>query len=219
MIKAVIYDMDGLIIDSEPLWQEAEISVFKSININLTKEDCMKVMGMRTDEVVDYWFRRFPWEAPSKTEITSAIVRELIRLIKEKGKLMEGVKESLDFVRSMDVKIALASSSSYEIINAVLEKFGLMKEFEEVYSAQEEEYGKPHPAVYISAAKRLDVAPVECLAIEDSLNGILAAKAAKMKCIAIPYEGVRHDRRFAIADVKLDSLRQIDSEVWRSIKD
>jgi len=219
MIKAVIYDMDGLIIDSEPLWQEAEISVFKSININLTKEDCMKVMGMRTDEVVDYWFRRFPWEAPSKTEITSAIVRELIRLIKEKGKLMEGVKESLDFVRSMDVKIALASSSSYEIINAVLEKFGLMKEFEVIYSAQEEEYGKPHPAVYISAAKRLDVAPVECLAIEDSLNGILAAKAAKMKCIAIPYEGVRHDRRFAIADVKLDSLRQIDSEVWRSIKD
>ena len=218
MIKAVIYDMDGLIIDSEPLWQEAEISVFKSININLTKEDCMKVMGMRTDEVVDYWFRRFPWEAPSKTEITSAIVRELIRLIKEKGKLMEGVKESLDFVRSMDVKIALASSSSYEIINAVLEKFGLMKEFEEVYSAQEEEYGKPHPAVYISAAKRLNVAPVECLAIEDSFNGVLAAKAAKMKCIAIPYEGVRHDRRFAIADVSLDSLMQIDEDVWKSVE-
>jgi len=219
MIKAVIYDMDGLIIDSEPLWQEAEISVFKSININLTKEDCMKVMGMRTDEVVDYWFRRFPWEGPSRMDITSAIIRDLIELIREKGELMEGVKESLDFVKSQDVKTALASSSSYEIINTVLEKFGLMKEFEEVYSAQEEEYGKPHPAVYISAAKRLDVAPVECLAIEDSLNGILAAKAAKMKCIAIPYEGVRHDRRFAIADVKLDSLRQIDSEVWRSIKD
>ena len=188
MIKAVIYDMDGLIIDSEPLWQEAEISVFKSLNINLAKEDCMKV-------------------------------RELIRLIKEKGKLMEGVKESLDFVRSKDVKIALASSSSYDIINTVLEKFRLMKEFEEIYSAQEEEYGKPHPAVYISAAKRLNVAPVECLAIEDSLNGVLAAKAAKMKCIAIPYVGVRHDRRFAIADVTLDSLMKIDSEVWGRVED
>ena len=98
MVKAVIYDMDGLIIDSEPLWQEAEISVFKSLKINLSKEDCMKVMGMRTDEVVDYWFRRFPWEGPSRTEITSDIIRELIGLIKEKGELMEGVKESLDFV-------------------------------------------------------------------------------------------------------------------------
>ena len=218
MIKAVIYDMDGLIIDSEPLWQEAEISVFNSVNVNLTKDDCMKVMGMRTDEVVDYWFRRFPWDGPSKTDITSAIIRDLIGLIKEKGELMEGVKESLDFVRSKYVKIALASSSSYEIINTVLEKFGLMKEFEEIYSAQEEEYGKPHPAVYISAAKRLNVAPVECLAIEDSFNGVLAAKAAKMKCIAIPYEGVRHDRRFAIADVSLDSLMQIDEDVWKSVE-
>ncbi|MEK6725541.1 MAG: hexitol phosphatase HxpB [Deltaproteobacteria bacterium] len=219
MVKAVIYDMDGLIIDSEPLWQEAEISVFKSLKINLSKEDCMKVMGMRTDEVVDYWFRRFPWEGPSRTEITSDIIRELIGLIKEKGELMEGVKESLDFVRSKGVKTALASSSSYEIINTVLEKFGLMKEFEKIYSAQEEEYGKPHPAVYISAAKRLNVAPVECLAIEDSFNGVLAAKAAKMKCIAIPYEGVRHDRRFAIADVSLDSLMQIDLDVWRRVED
>lgn len=218
MVKAVIYDMDGLIIDSEPLWQEAEISVFKSIKINLAREDCMKVMGMRTDEVVDYWFRRFPWEGPSKAEITSEIIRQLIRLIKEKGELMEGVKESLAFARSKDVKIALASSSPYEIINTVLEKFGLREEFEEIYSAQEEEYGKPHPAVYISAAKRLNVAPAECLAIEDSFNGVLAAKAAKMKCIAIPYEGVRHDRRFIIADVALDSLMQIDSDVWRRIE-
>lgn len=218
MLKAVIYDMDGLIIDSEPLWQEAEISVFRSVNVNLTREDCMKVMGMRTDEVVDYWFRRFPWEDPSKTEITSAIIRELIRLIKEKGELMEGVKESLAFMKSKDVKTALASSSSYEIINTVVEKFGLMKEFEEIYSAQEEEYGKPHPAVYISAAIRLNVAPVECLAIEDSLNGVLAAKAAKMKCIAVPYEGVRRDRRFSIADVTLDSLMQIDSDVWSRVE-
>ena len=219
MVKAVIYDMDGLIIDSEPLWQEAEISVFKSIKINLTKEDCMKVMGMRTDEVVDYWFRRFPWEGPSKTDITSAIIRDLIGLIKEKGELMEGVKESLAFVKSQDVKTALASSSSYEIINTVLEKFGLRNEFEEIYSAQEEEYGKPHPAVYISAAKRLNVAPAECLAMEDSLNGVLAAKAAKMKCIAIPYEGVRNDRRFIIADVTLDSLMQLDSDAWRRVED
>lgn len=215
MIKAVIYDMDGLIIDSEPLWQEAEISVFRSVNVNLTREDCMRVMGMRTDEVVDYWFRKFPWDGPSKIEITSEIIRELIGLIKEKGELMEGVKESLAFVKSKGARTALASSSSYEIINTVLDKFGLMKEFEAIYSAQEEEYGKPHPAVYISAAKKLNIAPVECLAIEDSLNGVLAAKAAKMKCIAVPYEGVRRDQRFVIADVTLDSLMKIDEEGWR----
>ena len=219
MIKAAIHDMDGLIINSEPLWQEAEISVFKSVNISLTGEDCMKVMGMRTDEVVDYWFRKFPWEGPSEAEITSEIIRELIRLVKEKGIMMDGVKESLAFVKSKGLRTAMASSSSYNIINTVLEKFGLMKEFEVIYSAREEEYGKPHPAVYISAAKRLNVAPVECLAIEDSLNGVLAAKAAKMKCIAVPYEGVKHDRRFAIADVRLDSLIQINSDLWGTVED
>lgn len=74
MVKAVIYDMDGLIIDSEPLWQEAEISVFKSLNINLKKEDCMKVMGMRTDEVIDHWFRIFQWAGPSKAEVASSVI-------------------------------------------------------------------------------------------------------------------------------------------------
>lgn len=172
---------------------------------------------MRTDEVVDYWFRRFPWEGPSKTEITSAIIKEQIGLIKNKGKLMAGVAGSLALARSKSSKIALASSSSYEIINTVLEKFGLKNEFDVIYSAQEEEYGKPHPAVYISTAKKLNISPVECLAVEDSFNGVLAAKAAKMKCIAVPYEGVKSDRRFAIADVTLDSLLQLNKGVWKRV--
>lgn len=219
MIKAVIYDMDGLIIDSEPLWQEAEIEIFRKVKLNLTAQDCIKTMGLRTDEVVDYWFRRFPWEGPSKSEISSAIMNRVIELIKEKGELMEGVESSLNFIKSRGVKMALASSSSYEIIDTVLNKFDLRDRFELRYSSHEEEFGKPHPAVYISTAKRLKVAPVECLAIEDSLNGVLAAKAAKMTCIAIPDETARQDMRYSIADVRLDSLTRIDSEIWRKISE
>ena len=108
---------------------------------------------------------------------------------------------------------ALASSSSYRIIDAVVDKFGLRNRFELIYSAQEEPFGKPHPGVYISAAQKLGVTPESCLAIEDSINGVVSAKAAKMKCIAVPEPAARNDRRYGIADVVLDSLNDVERPI------
>jgi sugar-phosphatase len=99
-----------------------------------------------------------------------------------------------------------------EIIAAVLRTIGLTDDFDVLQSAEHEPYGKPHPAVYIECARSLGIAPANCLALEDSPAGVLAAKAAKMTCIAIPPHELRDDQRYCIADLQLDSIEQFSAE-------
>ncbi|MEL6927260.1 MAG: hexitol phosphatase HxpB [Cyanobacteria bacterium J06600_6] len=219
MIKAVIFDMDGLLIDSEPLWQEAEILVFKQVGISLTSELCQRTQGLRIDEVVDYWYQRYPWTNLSKPEVEELIVSQVIKLIQLKGEALPGIEQAIAFVESKNIKIALASSSAIIIIQAALSKLGLTDTFAEVYSAESEILGKPHPGVYLTTAKQIDVAPQSCLAIEDSLNGVLAAKAAQMQCIAIPEQIQQGNPKFAIADCILKSLEELDDSVWNKFNE
>ena len=217
MIEAVIFDMDGVLIDSEPFWQESEIDAFGRVGLRLTREMCMQTMGLRVDEVVDYWHRRRGWEGVTSVELEEAIIGGVEERILSKGEAKEGVEHALGFFRGRGVKVALASSSAYRLIRAVTERFGLADRFDCVYSAEEEEYGKPHPGVYLTTARRLGVRPAACLAVEDSFNGVLAAKAARMRCVAVPEEGARRDPRFSIADAVLGSLEEIDEEFWRHV--
>ncbi len=217
MIKAVIFDMDGLLIDSEPLWQEAEMLIFKQVNIMLTPELCLQTKGLRIDEVVDYWYQKYPWKNLSKQEVEEFIVAKVIELIHLKGEPLAGVDYAISFVKQKQVKIALASSSASKIIQAALQKLNLTDIFAEIYSAESEVLGKPHPGVYLTTANKLNVSPQECLALEDSLNGVLAAKAAQMKCIAIPEPLQYNNPQFAIADVILKSLEKFNDDVWSNI--
>ena len=217
MIKAVIFDMDGLLIDSEPLWQEAEILVFKQVNITLTHELCLQTKGLRIDEVVNYWYQKYPWQNLTKKEVETLIVEKLINLIHLKGEPLPGVEKVVSFVQQKPVKIALASSSATIIIKAALQKLNLIDVFTQIYSAETEPLGKPHPGVYLTTADKLNVLPQECLAIEDSLNGVLAAKSAQMKCIAIPEELEQNNPKFAIADIQLNSLEALNDSVWNSL--
>ncbi|WP_319420022.1 hexitol phosphatase HxpB [Pleurocapsa sp. FMAR1] len=217
VIKAVIFDMDGLLIDSEPLWQEAEILIFKQVNILLTSELCLQTKGLRIDEVVDYWYQRHPWTNLAKQKVEELIIAKVIELIHLRGEPLPGVDRAISFVQQKQVKIALASSSASKIIQAVLQKLELTNVFAEVYSAESEVLGKPHPGVYLTTANKLNVSPSECLALEDSLNGVLAAKAAQMKCIAIP-EPLEYDNpKFAIADTILKSLAEFNDDIWHSL--
>ena len=209
--------MDGLLIDSEPLWQEAEILIFKRVNIELTRELCLQTKGLRIDEVVNYWYQKYPWTNLTKKEVEDLIVASVIELIHLKGEPLAGVERAISFVRQKQVQIALASSSATIIIQAALQKLKLADVFVQIYSAQTELFGKPHPGVYLTTANKLNVLPQECLALEDSLNGVLAAKAAQMKCIAIPEPLQYNNPKFAIADITLKSLEQLNDEVWNSI--
>lgn len=219
MIKAVIFDMDGVLIDSEPFWQESEIDAFGRVGLELTREMCLETMGLRVDEVVSYWRRRRAFDDCPAGELEDAIIGGVAERILSKGEAKEGVTDALEFFRGRGVGVALASSSAYRLIRAVTERFGLADKFDCIYSAEEEEYGKPHPAVYLTTARRLGVDASACLAVEDSFNGVLAAKAARMKCVAIPEPAQRRDPRFAIADAVLGSLAEVNLELWRRLDD
>ncbi|MEM7759373.1 MAG: hexitol phosphatase HxpB, partial [Cyanobacteria bacterium P01_A01_bin.40] len=196
-------------------WQQAEILVFEQVNIKLTPELCRQTKGLRIDEVVNYWYQKYPWTNLAKSEVEQSIVDKLIELIKSRGQPLTGVEHAISFVQQKQVKIALASSSSLKIIQAALETLNLTDIFVEIYSAESEVLGKPHPGVYLTTANKLNVSPQFCLALEDSLNGVLAAKAAQMKCIAIPEASQRNNPQFAIADQLLNSLNDLNDEVWQ----
>lgn len=217
MIKAVIYDMDGVLIDSEPLWRKAEIRSFAKFNISLTEDMCKMTTGLREDEVVAYWFREFHVKSGNEKLIEKQIWKYIIELIQTESKPKDGVFESLEFFKKKNLKLALASTSAMILINTVIDKFQIRDYFEVIHSAEFEKNGKPHPDVYISTAKKLGAHTIECVAIEDSFNGIIAAKAAKMKCVAIPEKEFLEDKRLGIADVVLSSLNEVNDDLLEKL--
>ncbi|MCS7004696.1 MAG: hexitol phosphatase HxpB [Cytophagales bacterium] len=211
--KAVIFDMDGLLIDSEPFWKIAEKETFRLVGLELTTQMCEQTMGLRLDEVVEYWYSRHPWSNYSKKEISKKIAERVKELIEQQGELMPGALRALQMARELELKIALASASSTVLIDAVLNKFDLRSFFDVVHSAQFEEYGKPHPAVFLTTAQKLGVLPSECTVLEDSFYGVIAAKAARMKVIAVPDASHFPQLRFYAADVKIASLEELTPEM------
>ena len=139
--------MDGVLIDSEPLWQQAEKRVFANVGLELTTADCLRTKGMRVDEVVDFWFRQHPWDDFGKQEIVDSILNELIDLIKSQGERMLGVHESIQYFKNQGMPLAIATSSPIRVMEAILSKLEIEQNFDVLCSAENEAFGKPHPAV------------------------------------------------------------------------
>ena len=205
-MKAAIFDMDGLLIDSEPLWQEAEITVFRSVGVTLTRELCRETVGVRLDGVVRHWYEKSPWQGESLEAVEARILEVVSRLVVERGKPMPGVRETIDILNAAKYELAVASSSPMQLIRTALEKFGLIEYFSVLHSADAEVEGKPNPAVYLSAMSRLGVEPNNCIAFEDSAIGVRAAKSAGARVIAVPDPADALNPGFANADVVLASL-------------
>ncbi|PUZ24566.1 hexitol phosphatase HxpB [Chitinophaga costaii] len=218
MINTVIFDMDGLLIDSEPLWGAAMQEVFAKLGVNLTQEQYAQTTGLRTQEVVTYWHNHFKWDSASPDKVTNDILDTVTRKIIEQGRPMEGMTYILDFFKQRPFKVGLASSSPIRLIDAVLDHFKIRNYFDAVTSAEFESHGKPHPAVYIACAKALGSDVLQCLAFEDSAAGMTAAKAARMKVVVVPDEHVRDQPRFGLADVKLKSLLDFNETVLAGLQ-
>ena len=205
--KAVIFDMDGVLIDSEPLWKIAMENAFQKVGINLERKQFAQTVGLRIDEVIRYWRARFPWTGYSNEEVEELIISGLEQLITENGAPLAGVIDTLDYLKSKGLKIGLATSSYNRLIHFNLNHLKIGHYFDFTHSAEDESHGKPHPAVYLTCAKQLSVSPLECLVIEDSFSGILAGKAARMDVIAIPEKTHEPDNRLVIADYQFDDMQ------------
>jgi HAD superfamily hydrolase (TIGR01509 family) len=214
---ASIFDMDGLLIDSEILWHEAEIEILGDLGVPLEPAGCRTTKGMFVGEVTEYWHGQYPWAGPTPAEVAVTIVDRVIALLLAKGELKPGAEQAISLCAAHGLPLALASSSQYRLIETALEHFDLRRHFALVHSAEDEAYGKPNPAVFLTAATKLGTAPRDCLVWEDAPAGVLAAKAATMACIAVPEQGEGHHPAFGLADAVLDSLLDMDEARYEQV--
>jgi HAD superfamily hydrolase (TIGR01509 family) len=212
-MKALIFDMDGVLVDSEPLWRLAEREVFAGVGIDLDDADCERTMGMRTDEVVRYWYGRSPWKGSSPAAVEARIETKMLELIAERAGAMPGVEHAMTIARDAGLELALASSSPPVLIDAVLRKLGYESAFAVVRSAIDEDFGKPHPAVFLTTARLLGVSPSACAVLEDSLAGVRSARAAGMRVIAVPPAHLFDEPGYDDAALKLRSLEELTAEM------
>ncbi|MGQ1946960.1 hexitol phosphatase HxpB [Geofilum sp. OHC36d9] len=203
-IKAIVFDMDGVIIDSENLWKQAENEVFSSVGVKLTDEFCAITKSMTTTEVTKFWYNHFPWQGKSLKEIEKAVINRVGELISKKGKPISGINDFVKGLKSMGYKIGLATNSPACLIPVVLQRVELEHYFDATTSAEFEKMGKPHPSIYERIAKKLAVDPNNCVVIEDSESGITAARKAGMKTVLIS-----NNCEFTNADKHVNSFLQI----------
>lgn len=202
--------MDGLLIDSEPLWQEAANEIFNKKGIYLSQEQYETSTGLRTEEFLDYWFTHFKLHKKEIPDAEIEIVHAVIEKVKTKGIILPGVDYIFNFFKERNFKIGLASSSPLSLIDEVVDLLGIKNNLNAISSAQDLAYGKPHPQVFLDCAEALQSNPHECICFEDSLNGLIAAKAAKMKCVIIPTLHQAHLKKWCIADLQLKSLKEFN---------
>ncbi|WP_461538393.1 hexitol phosphatase HxpB [Spongorhabdus nitratireducens] len=208
-IEAVIFDMDGVLIDTEPAWQQAEVDLLPEYGIPITYEDTFKTTGLRIDQVIDYWYQRYPWPDYDNAEVSRTLVQAVIAFIHRDGKPMTGVTGALEYCQQQGYSIGLATSSPMKLVDAVLDRLNIRHYFQAIASAKNLQYGKPHPEVYLNCAKSLNIHPVKCLAIEDSFNGVIAARAANMQTVVIPPPEQQQQARWVVAHYQLADLSML----------
>ena len=210
MIAAVVFDLDGVLVDSEAVWDEARRALVADRGGTWRDDATRAMMGMSSLE----WSRYVREElgvAMEPEAISAAVVAELERRYRRRLPLIDGAREAVE--RLADAwPLGLASSSNREIIDLVLDESGLADRFAAAVSSEEVGAGKPAPDVYLEAARRLGVEPGRCAAVEDSSNGLRSAAAAGMRVIAIPHAAFPPDPdALALADLVLDSIAALDA--------
>jgi sugar-phosphatase len=211
MLRATIFDMDGLLLDSEKLWHEAEVEILGELGVPINRDGTRLTKGMFVAEVVSFWYQRHPWSGPTELDVVDRVLARVGELVENGGELMPGAVRALELAGERG-PVVVGSSTPLPLIERCLRHFDLLSHFQSLHSADREPFGKPHPGVFLSAAKALDVPPSACLVFEDSAAGVLAAKAARMTCVAVPTPDERSLPAFGIADLVLASLDDLSRD-------
>jgi HAD superfamily hydrolase (TIGR01509 family) len=207
-IDAVVFDLDGVIVDSEHLWDEARRELAAERGGRWHERASRDMMGMSSLEWSRYMHDAIGLSEPPE-QINEEVVRRLDELYRRELPLIDGAVEAVERLAAR-WPLGLASSSNRELIDLVLELAGLARDFSATVSSEEVARGKPAPDVYLEAARRLGVAPESCAAIEDSENGIRSAKAAGMRVLAIPNpQYPPEEEALSLADGVLGSIREL----------
>lgn len=209
MKKAFIFDMDGVIIDSEPIHFDIDVKTMKYLGINISPQELERFVGMTNPDMWRILKQEYNISMPIE-EIIDVQLSSKIKVVRELELApIDGIVELILELKKLDMKLGIASSSPRIFINEVLKKFQIETYFECVVSGEEVTHGKPAPDIYLEAARQLDVNANECIVLEDSRNGIKAAKAASMRCIGFinPNSG---DQDLTLADVIVSTIREIN---------
>jgi sugar-phosphatase len=215
--RSVIFDMDGLLIDSEPIWEDAGAAVLAKYGASLTPAQYSTTTGLRTEEWLQYWFSYFGIDTNHLPEAKSFIIQQVISRIRMNGRAMPGVHYILSFFEERGFRLGLATSSPLALAEVVIDKLGIGAKLQAITSAEHLPYGKPHPQVYIDCAAALQADPLQCICFEDSFNGLIAAKAAKMKCVVVPAYAQRNESRWGAADLRISSLLNFNDLLLRQL--
>ena len=212
MIEAVVFDLDGVLLDTEELWDEARRQLAEERGARWPDDAQQAMMGMSSREWSRYMHEAIGLAEPPE-EISAEVVRRLEALYRERLPLVPGALEAIRRVEGR-WPLGIASSSNRPLIDLFLEFTGNHEVFRATVSSEEVERGKPEPDVYLEAARRLGVAPEGCAAIEDSENGIRSASAAGMRVVAIPNRAFPpSEEARSLADTVLDSLDELTPAV------
>jgi HAD superfamily hydrolase (TIGR01509 family) len=210
-ILAVVFDMDGVLVDTEHLWDEVREELTTEWGGRYTPEAQEAMMGMSSLEWSRYLHETVGLREPPET-INAEVVRRMLARYEVELPVVPGAVEAVRRLDGEGFRLAVASSSNRELIDAVLRRIELAALFEATVSSEEVARGKPAPDVYVEAARRLDVAPEKCAAIEDSASGIRAARAAGMRVVAYPNRHYPPSATIlSTADAVIASLDELDA--------
>ncbi|WES68707.1 hexitol phosphatase HxpB [Superficieibacter sp. HKU1] len=205
MAITVIFDMDGVLIDSEPVWRDVEKKFYlQHHGLTLVDDDFDAFTGMPVMVFLRKLHERHRLPAHDLSLVHDVIVGQVAEKIRQQPRPVPGIFDLLDALRLRNILMSVASSSPLRQIDNVLDTLNIRHYFQAAISAETLAHGKPHPEIFLNAAAMMDADPQNCLVIEDSLNGLIAAKAAGMRALALPAPHQRHDPRFTLADQIID---------------
>ncbi|MFW6022412.1 MAG: HAD family hydrolase [Halanaerobiaceae bacterium] len=215
-LKAVIFDMDGVIIDSEPIHYEVNKKLYDELEIEIKDEEYRKFIGVSNSDHWGYLKEKHKLVESIEELVARQNSRNIGHLNNSTEEPILGVVQLIEELERQNIKIGLASSSDMRYIKAVIEKFGIDDYFQTMTSGEDMERGKPHPDIFQETASKLDEDSENCVVIEDSENGVKAALNANMKCIGYINPN-SHNQDLSLAHITVDSIEKITIQMLRDL--